>query len=378
MPAFARLDDRMQRAVKTAFVLFLVLLFAAAAGGAAYVVQRGDTLGEIAAAHDTTVSAIVDANGLRNPNLIRIGQTLEIPGDAPAAPTQTHVVRFGEFLDSIARRYGVSVSSLVSANGLANPNFIRVGQVLTIPGAGTTEGSAPLVHMVQRGESLDSIARKYGVSVQTLAAANGMTPSSIIYTGTQLRVSPLPPTFTPDPHSAGAYIVRSGDTLGGIAAAYGTTVTRLVELNGLANANRISVGQRLDVPGSGWVCPVPGGTFFNDWGFPRSSGRFHTGTDLFAPRGSPVLAPEAGIVEQVVGTIGGFQFTLTTTDGTTVYYGSHMDSFGKSGRVSAGDVIGYVGDSGNARGSRPHLHFEVHPGGGEAINPYPLVSDACG
>jgi LysM repeat protein len=379
MPAFARLDDRTRRAAKAGFVLFLTLLIAAAAGGAAYVVQRGDTLGEIAAAHDTTVAALVDANGIRNPNLIRIGQTIQIPGTVEA--NRTHVVQFGEFLGSIAGRYDVSVTALASTNGLTNPNFIRVGQVLTIPSsgsAGTTDGTAPLVHMVQRGESLDSIARKYGVTVQDLAAANGMTPTSTIYVGTQLRVAPLPPTFTPDPHSTGVHIVRSGDTLGSIAVTYGTSVNRLVEINAITNANRISIGQRIRIPGGGWVCPVPGATYFNDWGFPRSAGRFHEGNDLFAARGSEVLAPESGTVEQITGSVGGLQFKLTTTDGTSVYYGTHLDAFGKNGRVNAGDVIGYVGDSGNARGGRTHLHFEIHPRGGEAINPYPLLRDACG
>jgi len=378
MPAFIRFDDRTRRAAKAGSVLILVLLLAAAASAAAYVVKPGDTLGGIAAAHDTTVSAIVNLNSLSNPDVIRIGQTLEIHGtDSPAASTKSHTVRYGEYLGSIAASYNVSIANLLKANAVSNPNLIRVGQVLTIPGVGTTGGSAPLVHLVQRGESLASIAAKYGVSLSGLAAANGMTPTSTVYETTRLRVSPAPPTFTPAHSDSGVYMVAAGDTLGGIALDQGTTVRRLVELNDLSNPNRIGVGQRLTVPGGGWVCPVPGASFFNDWGFPRSSGRYHEGNDLFAPRGTPVLAPEAGFVEQVTGTIGGLQFTLTTADGTR-YYGTHLASFGASGRVQAGDVVGYVGDSGNAKGARPMLHFEIHPRGIEPINPYPLIAEACG
>ena len=82
------------------------------------------------------------------------------------------------------------------------------------------------------------------------------------------------------------------------------------------------------------------------------------------------------MVSFATGSIGGRQFRLLADDGT-VYLGSHMDAFGTSGRVSAGDTVGYVGNSGNAAGSRTHLHFEVHPDDGAAMNPYPLLRAAC-
>ena len=120
------------------------------------------------------------------------------------------------------------------------------------------------------------------------------------------------------------------------------------------------------------MCPVPGTTFANDWGLPRSGGRAHTGTDIFAPRGTPVVAPVAGTVSYATGTIGGHQFRLFGDDGM-VYLGSHMDGFGAAGRVAAGTAIGYVGNTGNAAGGRPHLHFEVHPDNGAAMNPFPVL-----
>jgi murein DD-endopeptidase MepM/ murein hydrolase activator NlpD len=92
---------------------------------------------------------------------------------------------------------------------------------------------------------------------------------------------------------------------------------------------------------------------------------------MFASYGSPVLAPVSGTVELKRGALGGLQFNLHGTDGVE-YLGSHLDSAGKTGKVSAGDVIGYVGNSGNAQGTKPHLHFGMYLDG-LAINPHPTL-----
>ena len=123
-------------------------------------------------------------------------------------------------------------------------------------------------------------------------------------------------------------------------------------------------------------CPVPGAQFMNDWGFPRSDTGFHEGNDLMAKRGTPVAAPVSGTVTQKVGSISGNQVRLVGADGA-LYVGAHLDKFGKAGKVKAGDTIGYVGDTGDAKGGPTHLHFEVHPGGGAAVNPYTLLVAAC-
>jgi len=128
-----------------------------------------------------------------------------------------------------------------------------------------------------------------------------------------------------------------------------------------------------------WVCPVQGGaTFTNDWGFPRSGGRSHQGNDLFAPRGTPVVASVAGSYRRSSNGLGGISYYLQGNDGNS-YYGTHMDGYGSigPGPVAQGAVLGFVGNSGNARGTSPHLHFEIHPGGGGAVNPFPTVSRAC-
>jgi murein DD-endopeptidase MepM/ murein hydrolase activator NlpD len=123
-------------------------------------------------------------------------------------------------------------------------------------------------------------------------------------------------------------------------------------------------------------CPVPSAKFMDDWGFPRSDTGFHQGNDMLAKRGTPVAAPVSGTVTQVVGSISGNQFRLVGADGNT-YVGAHLDKFGKAGKVKAGDTIGYVGDTGDAKGGPTHLHFEIHPGGGAAVNPYQYLVAAC-
>ena len=132
------------------------------------------------------------------------------------------------------------------------------------------------------------------------------------------------------------------------------------------------------VSGGGIVCPVGGPTVFTDsWGAARSGGRGHKGVDMFAERGTPAVAPVSGTVVHRDNSVGGKSYWLFGDDGHS-YYGTHLDSYVQDGVVSAGTVIGTVGNTGNARNASPHLHFEFHPNGGGAINPYPIARAACG
>lgn len=126
--------------------------------------------------------------------------------------------------------------------------------------------------------------------------------------------------------------------------------------------------------------------FTDDWGTHRSGGRTHKGNDLFATKGTPVVAVDDGKLVQIADGYpdahgnSGLSFHLTAQDGT-FYYGTHLDAWeGPSRTVLAGDVIGYVGHSGNANdlpiSYRDHLHFEIHPNGGPAIDPYPILMSA--
>jgi murein DD-endopeptidase MepM/ murein hydrolase activator NlpD len=201
-----------------------------------YTIQPGDTLFRIAQRFGLTTHALAAANNIANTNLIYPGQVLAIPTGTPApqptapqpsAPqpqsppaTGTYTVRAGDTLSVIARNFGVDLAVLAAANQIANPSFIRVGQVLTIPGATAVSpppqpsnpqpvpNNAPPAantYTVRAGDTLYLIARKFGVSVQTLTAVNNISNSALIYPGQTLIINgeaqetaPANPTPAPD------------------------------------------------------------------------------------------------------------------------------------------------------------------------------------
>ncbi len=279
-------------------------------------------------------------------------------GPVPAGAHERYRVRQGDTLLDVAARLGVGPKALAAANGIADPNLILPGQTLVVPEAGASSRTGS------------------GTSSRTGSASSsrGGSGSAPAASG-----------------SSGSYRVKAGDTLSDVAPRLGVSARRLAEANSLANPNLIVAGQTLTVPagqgGQGgatssrratgtWRCPVSGARFVDDFHYVKPSGAVHQGIDLYAPQGTPVVAPVSGLVTAFPNRLGGKAVHLSGDDGNR-YYGAHLDRYGRTGRVRAGTVIGYVGNSGDAVGGPTHLHFEVRPGGGVATSPYPLLTGAC-
>ncbi len=164
------------------------------------------------------------------------------------------------------------------------------------------------------------------------------------------------------------------------AAASGSSTSPSSSSSSTASSNTGSASGAPSATTAGFVCPVQGGaSFIDSWGFPRSGGRRHKGVDMFAPRNTPLFAAVDGTVKLSSNPLGGVTVHLYASNGTVYYYAhleAHAVNITSGQRVTKGTVVGFVGNSGNARYTSPHVHFEIRPGG-TAVNPYPTVRAAC-
>lgn len=153
-----------------------------------YTVKRGDTLWKIAKRYGTTVNAIVKANGIQNPDLIRVGEILKIPKEKEPSYIK-YTVRKGDTLWDIAKRYGTSVGAIVKINAIKDPDLIYVGEVFKILANGEKPSQTKYIkYRVKRGDTLWSIAIRYGTTVKTLERLNHLADPDFILVGQILKV----------------------------------------------------------------------------------------------------------------------------------------------------------------------------------------------
>jgi murein DD-endopeptidase MepM/ murein hydrolase activator NlpD len=327
-----------------------------------------------------------------------------------------YTVQPGDTLFRIATRFGTNHVTLANTNNLTNPNLIYPGQVLLIPSADdrpslsintnpspATTGST---YLVQSGDTLGQIARRFGVTMQALAAANGISNIQRIYPGTLLTIpgvsdissTPLPavlpvatPSATPSPivppptEGQTIYTVRTGDTLQQIARRFDLTVEALALFNHLGNWWLIYPGQVLLIPSPNDPIPTrtpyPEGTLYiwpvESRAIVKGYQYGHAAIDIVVDTGTPVVAIAAGVVE-FAGWNGygyGYLVVINHADGVSTLYAHHDSLIVETGQeVTQGEVIGYSGSTGNSTMPHVHLEFRLNLG---SVSPCSYLPDGC-
>lgn len=375
---------------RTLGILLLGFLFffggrGSAFGATYHEVQEGENLWVISRRYGVPLAKLFELNGLSEKSVLRPGMKILIDGERDrASGNLLYEVKEGDTPWGIAREFQIPVRLLLEANGLNEKSILRIGQKLVIPlsskgQSGTLrseQDTKQRIHIVREGDSLWRLSRQYGVSMQSLMRANGLTEKSILQVGMRLlipqetgsRVS----STSEKSVSWGTYTVQKGDTLWSISRRLGVPLQDLLKANGLRETSILQIGQTLRVPGRGRdVLPSQGvgnvflwpvhGRISSRFG-PRGRG-FHYGVDIIAPAGTVVRAADDGVVSYS-GWMSGYGRVVILTHASglqTVYAHNAVNLVREGQRVRKGDPIARVGSTGNA--TCPHLHFEVRRNG---------------
>ena len=228
-----------------------------------YIVKKGDTLYGISNQYGVSVTELAELNNIKGDNL-QVGDTLIIPSNTGINPNNMfmYTVKKGDTLYSIARKYNTTAQAIINLNYLKNDN-LSIGQVIRIPETYTKEEELILPnfinYVVEKGDTLYSIARKYNVSVDTIIKDNSLTNNNLtIGQNLKIRIPQetiieecIGPDYMPPKEDIPyiTYTVKKGDNLYSIATKYNTSVTSITNLNNLPN-NNLSIGQQLKIPQS--------------------------------------------------------------------------------------------------------------------------------
>jgi N-acetylmuramoyl-L-alanine amidase len=242
---------------------------------------------------------------------------------ATASAAFEHVVAKGETLSSVAAADGLSVSQLAAANGMSPDSQLISGSALVIPpqdaAAGESAASSPATSaaapvastggfVVQRGETLSAIAARLGVSVNALAAANGLDPSGLLIAGTTLHSAGGSATSAAAPSESsgsGTYVVQRGDTLSALAARMGVTVDALAAANGLDPSGLLISGTALHAVGGGMSSAAPATTeMVSTSTSPSSGGGAEPTAEMVSPATVGSIAASEGVPESLAEAVG--------------------------------------------------------------------------
>ncbi|NEY72479.1 LysM peptidoglycan-binding domain-containing protein [Bacillus mesophilus] len=220
------------------------------ANNISYIVVNGDTLSAIAARFGTSVEAIKQLNKLSS-DFLRIGQTLTIPSSPSEIPLEqstsnTYLVVSGDTLSAIAKTNGTTVEAIKQLNSLSS-DFLRIGQTLTIPNGTNTSNTSNTSnkHLVVSGDTLSALANNNGTTVEAIKQLNNLS-SDFLRIGQELLI-PMDQNTNIISTSSHLYTVVSGDSLSSIAKDHGTTVNAIKQANGLSN-DFIRIDQTLTIP----------------------------------------------------------------------------------------------------------------------------------
>ncbi len=227
-----------------------------------YTVKAGDTLYKIATQNNLTVDQLKQANNLTS-NSLQIGQVLNLSSTLTTSPevTTTYTVVSGDTLWSIANRFGTTVNALKETNHLL-ADTLKLGQVLIVPSSGnqtntTTPSANTQSYTVLSGDSLWGISRKFGTTVEAIRSANQLT-SDQLSIGQVLTIPSNGTITTPAPtvEQQTTYTVKAGDSLWGIAKQFNTTVNAMKQTNQLTS-DSLAIGQILKIPNTSTPIPAP-------------------------------------------------------------------------------------------------------------------------
>ena len=319
---------------------------AAAAGlGGTVTVVEGDTVHGIARRHQVSVRGLISVNGLVPPYVLLVGQQLKLPIE------RFHDVVAGDTLSGIARQYGVAMSSLARANGLSDPYVVVIGQRMRIPAGDVGEETSSPVTAATTSPTITVEAVPVPAAPEPTASTSSAEPTASGQ-GTAVVVEPVaapapPPEPVPPPEPLAPPVVP-------------------------ASATPAAVPQPAPRQEAKFAWPVEG-QVVSSFGS-KPGGLNNDGINIAAPRGTPVAAAENGIVVYAGNEVPGYGnlVLIRHADGWATAYAHNDNLLVKKGdKVARGQVIGYVGTTGNV--ATPQSHFEIRKGN-EPVDPLPYLA----